>query len=70
MLLMMPAMASCAAATNDEVTAHAAVPIPSIDAPLANHSGKATAVLAGGCFWGMQWVFEHVPGVYYVTSGY
>ena len=70
MLLMMPAMASCAAATNDEVTAHAAVPIPSIDAPLANHSGKATAVLAGGCFWGMQWVFEHVPGVTNVTSGY
>jgi len=69
MLLMMPAVASCAAATNDDV-ARAAVPAPSVDAPLANHSGKATAVLAGGCFWGTQWVFEHVPGVTNVTSGY
>jgi len=46
------------------------VPAPKIDAPLANHSGHATAVLAGGCFWGVQWVFEHVPGVINVTSGY
>jgi peptide-methionine (S)-S-oxide reductase len=29
-----------------------------------------TAVLAGGCFWGMEWVFEHVKGVTGVTSGY
>ena len=70
MLLMMPAFASCAAATNDVAATHAAVPAPTIDAALANHSGKATAVLAGGCFWGMQWVFEHVPGVTDVTSGY
>ena len=70
MLLMMPAVASCATATNDAVAAHAAAPAPIVDAPLANHAGKATAVLAGGCFWGVQWVFEHVPGVSNVTSGY
>jgi peptide-methionine (S)-S-oxide reductase len=29
-----------------------------------------TAVLAGGCFWGMEWVFEHVKGVTNVVSGY
>lgn len=29
-----------------------------------------TAVLAGGCFWGMEWVFEHVKGVTTVVSGY
>ena len=29
-----------------------------------------TAVLAGGCFWGMEAVFEHVKGVTDVTSGY
>lgn len=29
-----------------------------------------TAVLAGGCFWGMETVFEHVEGVSAVTSGY
>src|SRR5690242_18034751 len=29
-----------------------------------------TAVLAGGCFWGLEGVFEHVKGVRDVTSGY
>ena len=29
-----------------------------------------TAVLAGGCFWGMESVFEHVKGVTNVVSGY
>lgn len=29
-----------------------------------------TAVLAGGCFWGMEWVFDHVKGVTGVVSGY
>jgi peptide-methionine (S)-S-oxide reductase len=33
-------------------------------------SGKATTVLAGGCFWGVEAVFEHVRGVKSVTSGY
>lgn len=32
--------------------------------------GKQVAVLAGGCFWGMEGVFEHVKGVSAVTSGY
>ena len=31
---------------------------------------KETAVLAGGCFWGMEAVFEHVKGVTNVVSGY
>jgi peptide-methionine (S)-S-oxide reductase len=31
---------------------------------------RETAVLAGGCFWGMEGVFEHVKGVTDVTSGY
>jgi peptide-methionine (S)-S-oxide reductase len=31
---------------------------------------EATAVLAGGCFWGVEAVFEHVGGVRTVTSGY
>ena len=29
-----------------------------------------TAILAGGCFWGMESVFEHVKGVTSVVSGY
>ena len=68
-LLVMPAVASCAPAAND-TTMRAGVPPPKVDTPLAAHSGDAIAVLAGGCFWGMQWVFEHVPGVTNVTSGY
>jgi len=40
-------------------------------APAAAQPPKTeTAVLAGGCFWGMEWVFEHVKGVTGVVSGY
>jgi len=46
------------------------VPEPAVDAPLAKTSGSATLVLAGGCFWGVQGVFQHVKGVTSVTSGY
>jgi peptide-methionine (S)-S-oxide reductase len=34
------------------------------------HAQQAEAVFAGGCFWGVQWVFEHVRGVTAVVSGY
>jgi peptide-methionine (S)-S-oxide reductase len=36
----------------------------------APRSSMETAVLAGGCFWGMEAVFEHVKGVQDVVSGY
>src|SRR3982750_4978253 len=38
--------------------------------PAAAAPRTETAVLAGGCFWGMEWVFEHVKGVQNVVSGY
>lgn len=38
--------------------------------PAAAEPRTETAVLAGGCFWGMEWVFEHVKGVTGVVSGY
>ena len=44
------------------------VPMPAIDAPPIGNS--ATAVLAGGCFWGMEAVFSHLNGVTSVVSGY
>jgi peptide-methionine (S)-S-oxide reductase len=45
------------------------VPAPELDNPKA--AGPAqTAVLSGGCFWGVQGVFEHVRGVRKVVSGY
>ncbi|WP_293393592.1 peptide-methionine (S)-S-oxide reductase MsrA [Nevskia sp.] len=43
---------------------------PEYDLPLAEKSGKATLILAGGCYWGMQAVFQHVKGVSNVTAGY
>src|ERR1700674_2550447 len=46
------------------------LPDPVVDSPLAAKKGKQTAVLAGGCFWGVQAVFEHVKGVKKVTAGY
>src|SRR5713101_5615823 len=45
-------------------------PAPAADAPLATAKSQQTAVLAGGCFWGLQAVFEHLKGVSSVTSGY
>src|SRR6202047_368192 len=50
--------------------ASVAIPNPSMDAPLASTKGEQTAVLAGGCFWGIQAVFQHVKGVIAVKSGY
>src|SRR4051794_38022042 len=38
--------------------------------PAAAAPRNETAVLAGGCFWGMEAVFEHVKGVTDVVSGY
>ena len=45
------------------------IPPPALDPPAAA-SGVGTAVLAGGCFWGVQAVFEHVNGVGGVVAGY
>jgi len=48
----------------------ATIPSPGLDAPLAAKSGTETMVVAGGCFWGVQAVFESVRGVISATSGY
>ncbi|MEO6300957.1 MAG: peptide-methionine (S)-S-oxide reductase MsrA [Paracoccaceae bacterium] len=45
-----------------------AIPAPAVDE--AAKSGTETAILAGGCFWGVQGVFQHVNGVVSATSGY
>ena len=44
------------------------IPAPSMDAPSAG--GIQTAVIAGGCFWGVQGVFQHTAGVVSAMSGY
>jgi peptide-methionine (S)-S-oxide reductase len=46
------------------------VPGPTADAPKATASGQQTVVVSGGCFWGVQAVFQHVKGVKDATSGY
>ena len=50
--------------------AGAAVPPPAVDAPRAVTASRQTTVVAGGCFWGIQAVFQHVKGVISATSGY
>jgi peptide-methionine (S)-S-oxide reductase len=45
------------------------VPAPAVDASNARESSDV-AVLAGGCFWGVQGVFQHVTGVTNAVSGY
>jgi len=46
------------------------IPDPAVDETLRNTSAKQTVVLAGGCFWGVEAVFEHVKGVTDVRSGF
>ena len=46
------------------------LPDPATDSPLSKSKGAQTVVLSGGCFWGIQAVFEHVKGVSSVTAGY
>ncbi len=45
------------------------IPPPAVDEPAAQAT-SATAVFAGGCFWGVQGVFQHVEGVTSAVSGY
>jgi peptide-methionine (S)-S-oxide reductase len=56
------------ALTGIGTTAAFAVPAPKDDEP--TRGAQETAVLAGGCFWGVQGVFEHVDGVSRAESGY
>jgi peptide-methionine (S)-S-oxide reductase len=61
---------SMAVVACNESSAAVAVPNPAVDVPLTKARGTETAVLAGGCFWGIQAVYEHVRGVTSVTAGY
>jgi peptide-methionine (S)-S-oxide reductase len=46
-----------------------AIPAPAVDM-IASQATTEVTVLAGGCFWGVQGVFQHVPGVTSAVSGY
>jgi peptide-methionine (S)-S-oxide reductase len=66
MLAVMAGTLACRAGSG----ASAAVPSPVVDEAKAAAKGKETAVVAGGCFWGIQAVFQHVKGVRSATAGY
>ena len=69
--LLTAGVVACAAMTLSASSAEAPrrVPPPAADEP-ANGSTREVAVLAGGCFWGVQGVFSHVDGVVSAVSGY
>jgi peptide-methionine (S)-S-oxide reductase len=46
------------------------LPPPAVDAAASETAGPQTVILAGGCFWGVQAVFQHVDGVIAAHSGY
>jgi peptide-methionine (S)-S-oxide reductase len=46
------------------------IPVPAVDMLAPSGAGPQTVVLAGGCFWGVQGVFEHTKGVTRAVSGY
>ena len=52
------------------IAAGTTIPAAQMDDALAAKPGQAIAVLAGGCFWGVQAVFQHTKGVLRATSGY
>jgi peptide-methionine (S)-S-oxide reductase len=59
-----------AAGCSSTSASSATIPDPTIDMPQANAGTTETAVFAGGCFWGIEAVFEHVKGVKQAASGY
>src|ERR1700693_5424068 len=59
-----------ATACNAKANPASAVPAPTVDAPRASAAAQQSAVISGGCFWGVQAVFQHVKGVISATSGY
>jgi peptide-methionine (S)-S-oxide reductase len=65
--LVLAGLTACtsASAASDGVK----LPAPAVDA-VAPAQAEATAVFAGGCFWGVEAVFEHVKGVHKVVAGY
>jgi methionine-S-sulfoxide reductase len=64
-LSAMLALSACASAAEDAVK----IPAPAVD-QVVPASGLRKAVVAGGCFWGVQGVYQHLDGVHRVLSGY
>ena len=67
--VMVAVMAVLTMLAPSTTTASVAIPNPVVDDQISAAKGQQTVVLAGGCFWGIQSVFEHVKGVKSVTAG-
>ncbi len=68
--LLLASVLVTTSACAQEPIRHKPIPAAQADDALAHAPGKATAVFAGGCFWGTQAVFERVKGVLKTTVGY
>jgi peptide-methionine (S)-S-oxide reductase len=65
--LLLSAAMACASASAAPTFV---IPAPTVDDALAAKSDQKMATFAGGCFWGIQAVFQHVQGVVMATAGY
>ena len=66
---LLSATLACVAGTASAAGSGRLVPPPAVDEPAAARSSEV-AVVAGGCFWGVQGVYQHVKGVTSAVSGY
>lgn len=71
-IVLIGAALACSSINSSATTAVApdSTPKPAVKLKPEDMKGKQTAVFAGGCFWGVEAVFEHVKGVSDVRSGY
>jgi len=68
-LLLVPALTMLLGCARAAEVASSPLPAPTLDSAASGRSPE-TAVLAGGCFWGIQGVFQHVKGVSQAVSGF
>ncbi|HJW11728.1 MAG TPA: peptide-methionine (S)-S-oxide reductase, partial [Albitalea sp.] len=69
-LRLLTLIASALIAACQPAGADSAVTVPPPAVDTSSSAATETAVLAGGCFWGVQGVFQHVIGVTSAVSGY
>jgi peptide-methionine (S)-S-oxide reductase len=69
-VIALPLLAGGAFLSRTQAETPHVVPPPAMDETPASGAATEVAVLAGGCFWGVQGVFQHVDGVTSAVSGY